>query len=65
MSGGTYARKLPNAVSYGMSLEKKRIYQDPKRPGATGDCHQLDESLDFSQLLEAVVIYIATLLALD
>lgn len=65
MSGGTYARKLPNAVSYGMSLEKKRIYQDPKRPGASGDCHQPDESLDFSQLLEAVVIYIATLLALD
>jgi len=65
ISGGTYARKLPNAVSYGMSLETKKIYQDPERMGESGDCHQPDESQHLEQLKEGIVIYIATLAALD
>lgn len=65
MSGGTYARKLPNAVAYGMSLENKKIYTAAGKKKAAGDCHQPDESVDIEQLLEGTAIYIATLLALD
>lgn len=65
MSGGTYARKLPRAVSYGMSLENKKVFSEEDRPKGAGDCHQPDESLSVEQLLEAVVIYIITLIELD
>lgn len=63
MSGGTYARMFPNAVSYGMSLENKKIYRTGGEE--SGDCHQPDESVNIEQLLEGIVIYIATLLELD
>lgn len=64
MSGGTYARKLPQAVSYGMSLENKRILDEEGRR-ERGDCHQPDESLELGQYLEGIAIYIASLLELD
>lgn len=63
MGGGTYARMFPNAIVYGMSLENKIIYR--AKTEKSGDCHQPDESVNIEQLLEGIVIYIATLLELD
>lgn len=63
MSGGTYARKLPNAMGFGMSLPGKKIYRpDPSR--SAGDFHQADESINLSQLLEAMAIYAMCLIDL-
>lgn len=64
MSGGTYARKLPNGLGFGMALPGKKIYRpDPARP--VGDFHQADESICISQLLEAMAIYAMCLIDLD
>lgn len=57
MSGGTYARKLPNAVAYGMTLEKHKTYSEPDWPKGTGSYHQANECLCLDELLEAIVIY--------
>lgn len=57
MSGGTYARKLPNAVAYGLTLEKHRTYSEPDWPEGTGSYHQANECLCLDELLEAIVIY--------
>lgn len=57
MSGGTYARKLPNAVAYGMTLEKHKTYSEPDWPEGTGSYHQANECLCLDELLKAIVIY--------
>lgn len=64
MSGGTYARKLPGGLGFGMALPEKKVYRpDPARP--VGDFHQADESICISQLLEAMAIYTMCLIDLD
>lgn len=62
IGGGTYARILPNAVAFGMSLPNKTIYQVKE---GHGDFHQPDESLNIEELLKAITIYITCLLTLD
>jgi acetylornithine deacetylase/succinyl-diaminopimelate desuccinylase-like protein len=61
MSGGTYAKLLPNAVAYGPSIEGKTIFHEQGCPPDTGDFHQPDESVSIEELLKAMEIYCRTL----
>lgn len=61
MSGGTYARKLPNAVGYGPGLS----YQKKPCPEGHGRGHQPDECVCIDNLIHAVEIYIRALIMLD
>ena len=59
MGGGTYARDFPNAVSFGP--------EHPERPMPewVGAVHCVDEGASVEYLLEALKIYIATLIRLQ
>jgi succinyl-diaminopimelate desuccinylase len=59
MGGGTYARDFPNAVSFGP--------EHPERPMPewVGAVHCVDEGASVEFLLEALKIYIATLIRLQ
>ena len=58
MGGGTYARKLPNAVAFGPGI---RGQKKPCRGGG----HQPDECVKIENLTNAMVIYIEALKRLD
>jgi len=62
MGGGTYARKLPYAVAFG-----PHRFDCPCTlfPTGRGDAHQPDECINIQLLLDAVKIYILSLLRLD
>lgn len=59
MGGGTYARDFPNAVSFGP--------EHPERPAPAfaGPIHGIDEAACIDYLLEALKIYVVTLLRLE
>ena len=59
MGGGTYARHFPNAVSFGP--------EHPERvaPAFAGPVHGVDEAASIDYLLEALKIYIITLIKLQ
>ena len=59
MGGGTYARDFPNGVCFGPE------HNDRERPDFVGAIHGADEAGSLSELLEAMKIYILTLLELD
>ncbi len=61
MGGGTYARKLPNAVAYGPGI------LDQKKPGWPdhGKGHQPDECVCIENMMKAMEIYTLALIALD
>ena len=59
MGGGTYARDFPNGVCFGP--ERRGI----ERPDFFGPIHGADETGKISELLEALKIYILTLIELD
>ena len=61
MGGGTYARKLPNAVAFGPGI---RGQKKPCPPGHGGG-HQPDECVRIENLTNAMVIYIEALKRLD
>lgn len=61
MNGGTYARKLPNAVGYGPGLSWQ---EKPCKPGH-GRGHQPDECICIENLSNAVEIYVKALMMLD
>lgn len=61
MGGGTYARKLPNAVAYGPDIAEKERPDGPDRGGA----HQPDECVNIQMLLNGIKIYILALMELD
>ena len=61
MGGGTYARKLPNAVAFGPGI---RGQKKPCPPGRGGG-HQPDECVKIENLTNAMVIYIEALKRLD
>lgn len=64
ISGSTYASKLPNAYPYGIILgHKDRIKK--YMPEGHGDYHQPDEAVEVDKLLEAMVIYIISIIELD
>lgn len=61
MGGGTYARKLPNAVAFGPGI---RGQKKPCPPGHGGG-HQPDECVKIENLTNAMEIYIESILRLD
>lgn len=62
MSGGTYARKVPNAVGFGPGLPKDLTVLG--LPEGHGECHQPDESQCIDTLFMAWKIYMCTILRL-
>lgn len=62
MSGGTYARKIPNAVGFGPGLPKDLTVLN--LPEGHGECHQPDESQCIDTLFQAWKIYMYTVLKL-
>ncbi|MBT9776111.1 Sapep family Mn(2+)-dependent dipeptidase [Clostridium sp. MCC353] len=61
MGGGTYARKLPNAVGYGPGLS----FQKKPCEDGHGRGHQPDECVCIENLVKAVEIYINAVMELD
>lgn len=59
MGGGTYARDFPNGVCFGPE------HRDRERPDFVGPIHGADEAGSLAELLEAMKIYILTLIELD
>lgn len=69
MGGGTYARKLPNAFSYGPggikeSEEDKEARERLFAPGHGGG-HEPDEALNLRLFVEAMKIYACAIVALN
>jgi succinyl-diaminopimelate desuccinylase len=56
MGGGTYARKIPNAVGFGPGTKEKTPF---------GGGHQPDEGVSIQNLLTAAKVYILALFRLD
>lgn len=61
MGGGTYARHIPRAVGFGPDFPDE-VFPFPK---GYGDCHQPDEGQSIEGLIQAIEVYIHTLLKLD
>ncbi|MEG0750446.1 MAG: Sapep family Mn(2+)-dependent dipeptidase [Oscillospiraceae bacterium] len=61
MSGGTYARRLSNAVSYGLEFPD----QENEDPEWVGSCHMKNEGLKIERAKLACEIYINTLVKLQ
>ena len=59
MAGGTYARKLPNAVAFGPGN-----LPVPEGLPAMGGAHQHDEGVYYPNLMKAAVIYVLALIGL-
>ena len=61
MGGGTYARKIPNALAYGPHI------QGEIQPGGIGrgSGHQPDECMKIENLLNAVKVYALALIETD
>ena len=64
MSGGTYARKLPNAFAFGTGMKLPSPPAGLFRPGH-GDYHQPDESISLLRIRRALEIYICGILRID
>ena len=64
MSGGTYARKLPNALAFGTGMPLPNRPESLFRPGH-GDYHQPDESISLERISRALEIYIKGILRID
>lgn len=63
MGGGTYARHIPNAVSFGPGTD--RDFTIPELPAGHGNCHCADEAEAVENLKQAVSIYVNTLMKID
>ena len=59
MGGGTYARDFPNGVCFGPE------YSGRARPAFVGPIHGADEAGSLAELLEAMKIYILSIIELD
>ena len=59
--GGTYARRLPNAIPYGATVPGRvRLFGFAK-----GGAHQADEYCDIPNLLLNMRVYVRALIELD
>ncbi len=63
MGGGTYARKLKNAVVFGPEMETD--YSALNLPVGHGSAHMPDEVVKIENFLKAAVIYTLSLIELD
>lgn len=61
MGGGTYARKLRQAIAFGMNPPARRMPFGSTR----GDAHQPDEHMDLEDLKKAVAVYVESIPAID
>ena len=59
IGGGTYSRDFPNAVGFGPE------HSDRKYPDFVGQMHGAEEAVSKAELLEALKVYIVTLLNLE
>lgn len=59
IGGGTYARQFPNAVSFGPE------HPEREQPAFVGPMHGADEGANKAWLIEALKVYILTLLKLE
>ncbi len=64
MSGGTYARKLPNALAFGTGMRVPKAPEGMLRPGH-GSYHQPDESISLLRIEKALEVYIRAILEID
>ena len=64
MSGGTYARKLPNALAFGTGMRVPKAPEGLLRPGH-GSYHQPDESISLERVQKALEVYIHAILEID
>lgn len=64
IGGSTYASKLPNAYPYGIILGHKDLIKK-HMPSGHGDYHQPDEAVEVDKLIEAMVIYVMSIVELD
>lgn len=64
MSGGTYARKLPNAFACGTGMPLPPPGEGLFAPGH-GDYHQPDEAISIERIRKAMIIYISGILKID
>ncbi len=62
--GGTYARKIPNAISFGPGFPKKPGEYD-FLPEGHGGAHGPDELLDLKKMCQSFKIYVNAILAVD
>lgn len=63
MAGGTYARKFPNAIAFGMGTPS--INTAPPFPTGQGRAHQPNESVYIPRMKKGMKIYVKALLAID
>ena len=61
MGGGTYARKLKNAIGFGPGIKGTSDFYGPER----GHAHQVDEYLNQENLEKAFMIYTEALVVID
>ena len=61
IDGGTYARKLKNAVGYGGGNGVSATFL----PAGHGRVHQPDEARNIQGILEAIKIYVMSVIELD
>jgi len=69
MGGGTYARKLPNAIAYGLggikeTQEERELRKELILPGH-GGAHEPDEILNVRTYLEGIKVYARAMIALN
>lgn len=64
MSGGTYARKLPNAFAFGAGMQVTPPPSELIKPGH-GNYHQADESVSLERIEKGINIYIQAVSALN
>ncbi len=64
MAGGTYARRLPNALAYGPGFPGRKLPEGMFAPGH-GGAHGPDEALVVDDLIRAMKIYVKAILTLD
>lgn len=60
MGGGTYSRHLKNAVGFGMESERSIPL-----PAGHGGVHQPDEAIFIDDMLEAIKIYVMSMVEID
>lgn len=63
MGGGTYARKIPNAISFGPGFKEED--RPAFLPVGHGSCHSADECQSLANLKKAIRIYIRALMKID
>lgn len=65
MGGGTYARKLPNAVAFGPEFPADMRRPFPGLPDGHGGVHEPDEAASADDLLDALEIYMLSIKKAD